>query len=436
MAIKPPKTFTWPFTLTCIGVMVLSVFLSQEPRQVSVFVSFGAGLVFLTWLCWFLAKKWDRKNAILEAAPLIPMKFLEVDDDAWVMGSANSNTPVYIPFFHHQVLHYSYRMEEYVTKTRTKSNGASETYREWETKKTEFNQTDFQISQDDLSLTIIAKDAQFCHESTETITQGNLRHSCTFLPNHCKVHAVGVVGERKDSLIAKAHIPLIITTKTRNEFLESAEQSEQNAKNIGLILFLVGTYSLCLAIFTHLELQKVIPMGDNRVGVILFNSLGACLATGTLWLVHLFNRMVIFRARVRERWSQIDVILKQRFDLLPNIASVLELSKLHETTVHELVAKARSLAVLGNQKQQISNEKNLAESVSQLLALRETYPDLKTNSSYLKASNDMVALENKIAHAREIFNFAVLEFNAQAESFPSCLFVRIMGFSKQEYFSN
>ncbi|WP_375285398.1 LemA family protein [Marinicauda pacifica] len=148
-----------------------------------------------------------------------------------------------------------------------------------------------------------------------------------------------------------------------------------------------------------------------------------------------YNRLVALRQTTRQAWGDIDVQLKQRHDLVPNLVETVKGYATHEKDTLENVVKARQQAVdAGSLKDQAQAENMLSGALRQLFALSESYPDLKANQNFLSLQTELAELENKIAAARRFFNNAVAEYNTAIEQFPAVLLAGPFGFKTEEFF--
>ncbi len=162
----------------------------------------------------------------------------------------------------------------------------------------------------------------------------------------------------------------------------------------------------------------------------------AVVVLGVLWVVMTYNGLVSLRQRCRQAFSDIDVQLKQRHDLVPNLVETVKGYAAHEKQTLENVIKARNAAVAAQgPAAQAAAEGVLQGALRQIFALAEAYPDLKANQNFQQLQGELSDLENKIAAARRFFNNAAAEYNATRESFPAVLFAQSMGFSPQEFFN-
>ena len=155
-----------------------------------------------------------------------------------------------------------------------------------------------------------------------------------------------------------------------------------------------------------------------------------------LWLMMTYNGLVTLRQRCRQAFSDIDVQLKQRHDLIPNLVETVKGYAAHERGTLDAVVQARNAAMAAHgPAAQAQAEGMLQSALRQLFALAEAYPDLKANQNFQQLQAEVSDLENKIAAARRFFNNAAAEYNATRESFPAALFAASMGFLPQDFFN-
>ena len=154
------------------------------------------------------------------------------------------------------------------------------------------------------------------------------------------------------------------------------------------------------------------------------------------WIFSVYNGLVAMRQRVDQSFADIDVQLKQRHDLIPNLVETVKGYASHERGTLEDVVKARNAALTAQGPAQVAAaEGQLTQALRGLLALSEAYPDLKANQNFQQLQTELSDLENKIAAARRFFNNAAAEYNSTRESFPAVLFAQSLGFSPQEFFN-
>jgi len=148
-----------------------------------------------------------------------------------------------------------------------------------------------------------------------------------------------------------------------------------------------------------------------------------------------FNELVVGRNSVRKAWSDIDVQLQRRHDLVPQLAATVKGYAEHERTTLEAVAELRARAqATGSVAERGQVETQLAANVTRLLALQESYPDLKASENFLQLQHDLVDVEDRLQVARQAYNEAVRAYNTQIQNFPELLFAHPFGFHASDFF--
>jgi LemA protein len=161
----------------------------------------------------------------------------------------------------------------------------------------------------------------------------------------------------------------------------------------------------------------------------------AVIVVVVLWAISVYNGLVSMRQRVNEAFADVDVQLRQRHDLIPNLVETVKGHAAHERGTLDEVVKARNAAVAAQgPAQQAAAENMLSGALRQLFALSEAYPDLKANAEFLQLQAELTDLENKIAAARRFFNNAVQEYNTGIQRFPAALFAASFGFAPKDFF--
>lgn len=156
---------------------------------------------------------------------------------------------------------------------------------------------------------------------------------------------------------------------------------------------------------------------------------------GALWLAGMFNALVRARNRVKEAWSDIDVQLKRRYDLIPNLVEAVKGYASHEREVLENVIKARSAAMNAQTVGEHGQAENmLSGALKSLFALSENYPQLQASENFAKLQDELSDTENKIQAARRFYNTNVLDLNNKVEQFPTNFFASMFGFQKAAFF--
>jgi LemA protein len=156
-----------------------------------------------------------------------------------------------------------------------------------------------------------------------------------------------------------------------------------------------------------------------------------------VWLVVIYNRLVTLRQVTGQAWSDVDVQLKQRHDLIPNLVETVKGYAAHERQTLDAVIQARNAAVAAQAQGPAAAgpaEGALGAALGRLFALSEAYPDLKANQNFLSLQAELADIENKIAAARRFYNSSVAEYNAMTESIPAVFFARALGFQQRGFF--
>ena len=154
-----------------------------------------------------------------------------------------------------------------------------------------------------------------------------------------------------------------------------------------------------------------------------------------LWLIMAYNGLVSLRQRCRQAFSDIDVQLKQRHDLIPNLVETVKGYAAHERGTLDAVVQARNAAMTASTPVAAAQAENqVTGALRQLFALSEAYPDLKANQNFLSLQEELSATEGRVAYARQFYNDSVLTYNTGIQKFPASIIAGRMGFRPREYF--
>ncbi|MDB6167329.1 MAG: LemA family protein [Verrucomicrobia bacterium] len=165
-----------------------------------------------------------------------------------------------------------------------------------------------------------------------------------------------------------------------------------------------------------------------------------------LWVAGIYNSLVALRNRFKNAFAQIDVQLKRRYDLIPNLVEVAKGYMKHESATLEAVIKARNIAFAASQaaaanpadagavKGLLSAESGLTGALSRLMVVSEQYPDLKANQNMMQLTEELTSTENKVSFARQAYNDSVMTYNTTRETFPNVIFAGMFGFLPAELF--
>lgn len=162
---------------------------------------------------------------------------------------------------------------------------------------------------------------------------------------------------------------------------------------------------------------------------------GIILAFVVFYLLITYNNLVSLNARVEEAWSQIDVQLKRRLDLIPNLVSTVKAYAKHEDQVFEKVSKAReALAGASSKNEKALADNMLSQALKSVFAIAEAYPQLRATENFQQLQQELTDTEDKVAYSRQFYNNTVLDYNTSLLVFPNVLFIKYFGFVQKEFY--
>jgi len=153
-----------------------------------------------------------------------------------------------------------------------------------------------------------------------------------------------------------------------------------------------------------------------------------------LFLIYIYNSLIRLRMRVNNAWAQIDVQLKRRYDLIPNLVEAVKGYMKHEKGVLENVTKARASLVSGTMDEKAKASNQITQALKSIFAVAESYPQLKANENFMQLQEELSGTESKIAYARQFYNDSVMSYNEAIQVFPKNFFARLFGFAGKEFF--
>ncbi len=170
-------------------------------------------------------------------------------------------------------------------------------------------------------------------------------------------------------------------------------------------------------------------------GVIGLIIVGAIIVVGLIWVISVYNGLVGLRVQAQNAWAQIDVQLKRRYDLIPNLVETVKGYASHERETLERVIQARNMAVSAHGvAEQAQAENMLTGALKSLFAVTEAYPDLKANQNFLGLQEELTETEDRIVVARQYYNEVIAQYNSSQQQFPSNAIARRFGFKPGEFF--
>jgi LemA protein len=155
-----------------------------------------------------------------------------------------------------------------------------------------------------------------------------------------------------------------------------------------------------------------------------------------MFLMFSYNSLVALRQRVQNAWAQVDVQLRRRYDLIPNLVNTVKGYATHERETFEKVTEARNMAMsAGTVQEQAGAENMLSGTLKSLFALAENYPQLKADGNFKQLQDELTNTESKIAFSRQFYNDTVQKFNTKIQVFPTVIFAGMLGFKAADYFN-
>jgi LemA protein len=154
-----------------------------------------------------------------------------------------------------------------------------------------------------------------------------------------------------------------------------------------------------------------------------------------IYAIATYNGLISLRNKIEAAWAQIDVQLKRRFDLIPNLVETVKGYAAHEKDTLDAVITARNRAMAASSPVEAARGQNqITEALGRLFALSEAYPDLKANANFRDLQEELTSTEDKVAYSRQFYNDTVFRYNTKIQAFPSVIFANMLGFKKREFF--
>lgn len=163
--------------------------------------------------------------------------------------------------------------------------------------------------------------------------------------------------------------------------------------------------------------------------------IGVCIILIITWVILTYNKLIKLRNKVKDQWSQVDIQLKKRFDMIPNIVEIVKGYAKHEKDTLKTVIEARNSAISAQTPSaEIDANDRLTKALNNLFAISEAYPDLKADENFKSLQKTLEEVESKIAFARQFYNDSVLKYKNAIEVFPTVLVANILGFKQEQFF--
>jgi LemA protein len=388
------------------------------------FISLGVMVAGLASL--FSVRKLDRKNYIIQKVTPLPLALVSERDDVWLKGKAECDSPLSGPHFGSVCLYYDYKIEENVNRGRGKKP-------EWKILEESSEAAAFFLRDGEHTIHIDGNDAEFKDLKEDSGYEGPRRHTLNYFPYPADVNVVGSVSEGKKSLESRANIPLLVTIKNREDYVQEAERKEAWVRRFG---FFGSWAGMTVSILVGMSLLPWVTPDTGRVTVetLRLIAVAPTIFFGFYWFAFKYNTLVNYRNRIDNAWHQVDVDLSMRYELIPTLVECAKDFMKHERALLDSLTSLRSHALTSREKK-LASEGEVATLVGQTVARIEKYPDLKAQGSVFQVTRQMRAIEEKIAHGRSIYNEAVREYNDNVRMFPQVLIARLFGFAEHAFFS-
>jgi len=364
----------------------------------------------------------DRSNYIIQKVTPLSLHMVNEHDDVWLKGVAECDTPLKAPIFDHVCLFYDYLLDEDVDFGEKKKP-------RWKTVEQSSKRALFFLRDGEHKIQVDGNDAEFKDFTEDCKYEGPRRHSLKYFSYPSDVNVVGSVSQGKKSLEKRANVPLIVTTKNREDYVRRAERKEAIRRISGICASWVGSTGILVMLAFAAPMLGIDPKGALALAVTTPATILAL-----YWGVSKYNTFVIYRNRIDNAWSQVDVDLSMRYELIPKLVEIAKGYMKHERELLESLGGLRNLP-LACREGKLSSEGEVATSVQQTVARIEENPDLKAQGAVFEVTQQMHAIEEKIAHGREIYNGAVREYNDNVKAFPQLIIARFFGFGEHTFFS-
>jgi len=367
-------------------------------------------------------RKLDRTNYIIQKATPLPLRLVNEHDDVWLKGVAECGSPLDHPRFGHACLFYNYKVEENVNSNKFKRPS-------WTTVEESSEAAAFFLRDGEQKIHVDGNHAEFKNLTRDRNNEGSLRHTLNYFPYPSDVNVVGSVSEGKKSLEKRANIPLIVTTKNREDYFRRAETKEAWSRIFGFCASWAGMTGVLVV------LSSAAPMfGINPKGPLALAVAAPTIILAFYWSVSKYNTFVNYRNRIDNAWNQIDVDLSMRYELIPKLVECAKGLMKHERELLESLGALRKRA-LANRESKLQSEGEVAISVQHTIARIEENPDLIAQGTVIEVTQQMHAIEEKIAHGRRNYNESVREYNDTIKVSPQVMIANLFGFAEHTFFS-
>jgi LemA protein len=359
----------------------------------------------------------DHDTWVMARAPALPIRTLAVGDDAWVRGIVDAECPLVCPVFDVACVSYSYQREREHTWTTTDKDGKTTHHSEWRTERSESRAVDFVVDDGDR---IVVRKKHVDNEAgvgLRTIYEtSSLRHSATVIELGAKI-SVLAVKQDDGSFAAEREVPCLLTRRTRDERVRGSARSE------GWLFFFA-----CFFAFAGGAGAAAFWIAQTTWGSPSLAQWSLCVPAGLLtllpiWWVGSFNQLVRLRQQVGAAFRQVDVDLSVRAALVPNLVEVVRSYAAHE---RDLLERLSAIRAGRDPKAAAAAEREASAAARSVLLLHEHAPQLRADALYRDLHDRLWAVEEKLAHTRQLYNDIVTEWNNRITMFPQGLVAGLM----------
>tara|TARA_R110002072_G_scaffold139249_3_gene282736 strand:- start:4510 stop:5931 length:1422 start_codon:yes stop_codon:yes gene_type:complete len=399
------------------------VVLAQLSGSEGAWIAVAVGAL-LGWLFQWRLRRQDDHTWVLARAPELPIRALSVGDDAWLRGQVRSDNPLNCPWFDAACVSYKYRIQKKVTSTTTDSKGKRRTTTSWRTVTSEQRDCDFDL--DDgarIRVRFQGADNEALVPLDTDYETSRRRHSASVIRVGSTISVLGVTGEN-GTFGRQGEVPLLLTREKPTARVRSSHGSE------------AWLFFFCyFAPFAAGCIAGALPAGDmwaqSPSSIAITIGAGLLLAA-PFWTLATYNRLVRLRHQVHAGFRQVDVDLAVRSGLVPNLVAVVQAACSHE---QELLMQLTRIRATRSAEEATEAEASSAATARQVLLLHEAYPQLRTDAVYRDLHERLWAVEEKLAHSRQLYNNIVREWNDRTQSFPAVLLARICGYREAPPFA-
>ncbi len=351
----------------------------------------------------------DHHTWVLARAPALPIHTLSVSDDAWLRGDVVTDAPLVCPHFDVDCVSYTYQREREHSWTTTDKDGKTEHHSEWRTERSEAETIDFELDDGDR---ILVRASRATNEALRSLSidyeTTSLRHSARVLEVGATISVLGVKQD-DGSFAGEREVPCLWTRATRQRRVASSARSEGWLFFFACLLPFLGGGSAVAWYLSHVRfdgspLRLWLLAAASGLGVML-----------PFWGIAVWNRLVRLRQQVKAAFRQVDVDLAVRAGLVPNLTEVVSGYAAHEASLLQALTALRS------------GRNDAAEAAARsVLLLHERYPELRADTLYRDLHERLWALEEKLAHTRQLYNDIATEWNDRVAQFPGVAIARLM----------